>query len=188
VRGVAPAVPIRLIVLDGDHTLWHPVDVICCSERVLDDPDGSADFTFRPAAQDPDLAIRDDGVRFRLAPGARAVLTRLHARGVRLAMASWNHAAPIRSLLAAFGLLPLFSQVVGEWSSDKAAMLRTILAAEAAAGRPTPPDSVLFVDDDPEARYRAMAAAVGTRFAQMGNPAEVSSFADIARLVGIEAD
>ncbi len=185
-RGVAPTVPIRLIVLDGDHTLWHPVDVICCSERVLDDPDGSADFTFRPDAQDPDLAIRDDGVRFRLAPGARAVLADLHGRGVRLAMASWNHAAPIRSLLTAFGLLPLFSQVVGEWSSDKAAMLRTILAAEEAAGRQTAPESVLFVDDDPEARYRAMAAAVGTRFAQMGNPAEVRSFADIARLVGVD--
>jgi len=42
------------------------------------------------------------------------------------------------------------------------------------------------VDDDPEARYRAMAAAVGTRFAQMGNPAEVRSFADIARLVGVD--
>jgi phosphoglycolate phosphatase-like HAD superfamily hydrolase len=114
------------------------------------------------------------------------VLADLHARGVRLAMASWNHVAPIRSLLAAFGLLPLFSQVVGEWSSDKAAMLRTILAAEEAAGRQTAPESVLFVDDDPEARYRAMAAAVGTRFAQMGNPAEVRSFADIARLVGVD--
>ena len=185
-RGVAPAVPIRLVVLDGDHTLWHPVDVICCSERVLDDPEGSADFTFRLDPQDPDLAIRDDGVRFRLAPGARAVLADLHARGVRLAMASWNHVPPVRNLLAAFGLLPLFSQVVGGWTSDKATMLRSILAAEAAAGRPTPPDSVLFVDDDPEARYRPMAAAVGTRFAQMGNPAEVASFADIARLVGVD--
>lgn len=174
---------IRLLVLDGDHTLWWPIDVICCSERGVDDPAGHSEFTFRPAPADPDIAVRDDGVRFQLVEGARALIAQFHTAGGRIAMASYNHEAPIRNLLAAFGLLPLFSQVVACWSSDKARMLRTILAAEAAAGRPLPPEAVLFVDDDPFGLYRPMAADVGTRFAQMGNPAEVRSFADIARLL-----
>ena len=184
-RGVAPAVPVRLLVLDGDDTLWQPLDGTCCSERTPDDPEGGADFGFAAAPGDPDLAIREDGVRFRLLPGARATLERLHGAGIGLALASYNHPRPIRALLDAFGLLPLFRQIVAVWSRDKAAMLETILAGERAAGRPLPPEAVLFVDDDPWAIYRPMAARVGTRFAQMGRPDEVQSFADIARLAGI---
>jgi predicted phosphatase len=182
-RVAAP--PIALLVLDGDHTLWQPLDVLCCSERASDDAVGWPGCAFAPAPADPDLAIREDGVRFRLAPGARAVLERAHAAGIRLALASYNHGAPVRGLLAAFGLLPLFSQVVGVWSSDKAAMLQTILAAEAAAGRPTSPNAVLFVDDDPQGLYRPMMARLGIRFAQMGHPAEAPDFAAVARLIGV---
>ncbi len=176
---------VRLLVLDGDHTLWQPLDGICCSERTQNDPTGAPAFAFTQDPADLDRAVRADGVRFALAPGARALLTRLPAAGIGLALASWNHPAPIRALLDAFGLLPLFGTVVAAWSSDKAAMLRTILAAEAAAGRPVDPAVVLFVDDDPAGAYRAMAAAVGVQFAQMGNPAEARSFAGIARRLGL---
>jgi len=167
-------------VLDGDHTLWNPLDTTCVSEGYPDDPLGGTEFGFRPAPDNPDLVIREDGVRFEVMPGARAALERLHASGVRLAVASYNHFAPVLALLEAFGLRPLFSQVVAEWHSDKAAMLRTILAAEAAAGRPTRPETVLFVDDDPSSSYREMAASVGVSFAQMGN--EVQNYDDIERL------
>ncbi|HMA36480.1 MAG TPA: HAD family hydrolase [Chloroflexia bacterium] len=183
-RGLTPGPPIRLLVLDGDHTLWQPVDVTCATERYPDDPQGHDQFAFQAAADDPDLIIREDGVRFALLPGARATLEQLHAAGVRLAMASFNHLAPIRAMLDAFGLQPLFSQVVAFWAPDKLTMLRTILAAEATAGHTYTPDAVLFVDDDPAGEYRPMAATAGTRFAQMGNPTEVQSFADIARLAG----
>ncbi|HUS13662.1 MAG TPA: HAD family hydrolase [Chloroflexia bacterium] len=169
---------IRLLVLDGDHTLWQPLDIICASERYADDPEGGTAFRFQALADDPDTIIRDDGVRFALMPGARALLERLHGAGVRLAIASYNHAPPIVAMLEAFGLLPLFGHVVASWSSDKGAMLRTILAAEPGSV----PEETLFVDDDPYGIYRPMAAAIGVRFAQMGNPAEVVSFGDIARL------
>jgi phosphoglycolate phosphatase-like HAD superfamily hydrolase len=177
--------PIRLLALDGDHTLWQPLDGACASERYVDDPEGWADFRFAADPADPDLIAREDGPRFRLMPGARAALQATHAAGIRLAMVSFNHVAPIRAMLAAFALAPLFAQVEATWSSDKATMLRAVLAAEAAAGRPIAPEQTLFVDDDPWGIYRPMAAAVGVRFAQMGG--EVRGFADVAALLGIAA-
>ena len=112
-------------------------------------------------------------------PEARATLEAFHAAGGHLAMASWNHEGPIRAMLAAFGLLPRFAVVVAAWHPNKAAMLGTILAALPAID----PATALFVDDDPEGRYRGMAAAVGVQFAQMG--VDVQGYADIARRLGI---
>jgi predicted phosphatase len=174
--------PIRLLALDGDHTLWEPLDGACASERYVDDPEGWTGFHFAADPADPDLITRDDGPRFRLLPGARATLRQAHGAGIRLAMVSFNHVAPIRAMLRAFALAPLFARVEATWSSDKAAMLRAILAAEDAAGRPIAPEQTLFVDDDPWGIYRPMAAAVGVQFAQMG--VDVRGFADIAALLG----
>jgi predicted phosphatase len=175
------SLPIRLLALDGDHTLWQPLDGACASERYVDDPDGWASFSFAPDPDDPDLITRHDGPRFRLMPGARSTLRQAYDGGIRLAMVSFNHLAPIRAMLGSFGLAPLFAQVEATWSSDKGAMLRSVLAAEAAAGHPLRPEQALFVDDDPWGIYRPMAAAVGVRFAQMG--VDVRSFHEIAALL-----
>ncbi len=176
---------VRLLALDGDHTLWQPLDGTCASERYPDDPTGAADFRFAADPADPDLIIRTDGPRFQLLPAARATLVAAHAAGLGLTTISYNHQPPIRAMLAAFGLLPLFRQVVAAWSPDKGAMLRTILAAEAAAGRPLAPAALLFVDDDPYGLYRPMAAAAGVQFLQMGHPAELRGWADLARYLGL---
>ena len=175
------SLPVRLLALDGDHTLWEPLDGACASERYVDDPEGWAGFAFAPDPHDPGLIARNDGPRFRLMPGARVTLQQAHDAGVRLAMVSFNHVEPIRAMLGAFGLAPLFAQVAATWSSDKAAMLRSVLTSEAAAGYPVRPQQALFVDDDPWGIYRPMAAAVGVRFAQMG--VDVRSFSDIAALL-----
>ncbi len=172
---------VRLLALDGDHTLWQPLDGTCASERYPDDPVGAADFRFAPDPAAPDLIVRADGPRFQLLPGVRATLTASHAAGLGLATISYNHQPPIQAMLAAFGLLPLFRQVVAAWTPDKAAMLRTILAGEAAAGQPIAPAALLFVDDDPNGLYRPMAAAVGVQFLQMGRPDELRDWADLAR-------
>jgi predicted phosphatase len=177
--------PVQLLVLDGDHTLWWPTDVTCASERYPDDPEGADHFAFAPDPANPDRIIRDDGVRFDLLPDARATLDAATAAGIGLAMASWNHHAPIRAMLAAYGLLPRFRQVWASWTSDKETMLREILAAEAAAGRPLDPATLLFVDDDPFGLYRPMAAAVGVQFLQMGHPAELAGWPDLAKALGL---
>ncbi len=177
--------PVRLLALDGDHTLWQPLDGTCASERYPDDPTGADDFRFAADPADADLIVRHDGPRFHLLPEARATLIAAHAAGRGLVTISYNHQPPIQAMLAAFGLLPLFRQVVAAWSPDKAAMLRTILAAEAAAGRPLAPAALLFVDDDPHGHYRPQAAAVGVQFLQMGNPAELRDWVDLARYLGL---
>ena len=184
-RDVSGPPVVRLLALDGDHTLWQPLDGTCASERYPNDPAGADDFRFAAAAADPDLIIRHDGPRFHLLPGARATLVAAHAAGLGLATISYNHQPPIQAMLAAFGLLPLFRQVVAAWTPDKAAMLRLILAAEAAAGRPLAPAAVLFVDDDPDGLYRPMAATVGVQFLQMGNAAELRGWPDLARALGL---
>jgi predicted phosphatase len=162
------ALPFRLLILDGDDTLWQPVDGICCSDRTVDDAVGWSHFTYQPAPTDPDLLIRDDGVRFRLTPGARAVLHTVTTAGGACALASFNHRPNIERALTAWGIRPAFAQVVAHWHTRKDEMLREILEGEEARDHPVTPAATLFVDDDPEGRYRAYAARLGVRFLQMG--------------------
>lgn len=159
---------IRLLILDGDDTLWHPVDGICCSDRVADDAEGWPHFSYRPDPADPDRIVRDDGVRFALNPGARALLAAVTAAGGTCAMASYNYPGNLDRALTAWGIRPYFSQVVGQWHTRKDEMLAEILTLEAARGHTVRPDEALFIDDDPYGKYRGYAAALGVRFLQMG--------------------
>jgi predicted phosphatase len=172
-------VPFKLLILDGDHTLWWPVDEICCSDRTVDDREGWPHFTYRPDPDDPDLIHREDGVRFRLTPHARATIETVAAAGGRLAMASYNYRDNIDRALTAWGLRPHFAQIVAHWHSRKGEMLTEILDAEAAQGHAITPADALFVDDDPYGTYRRYAEAVGVRFLKMGE--------DIADLSGVLA-
>ena len=161
-------IPFRLLILDGDHTLWWPVDEICCSDRTVDDREGWPHFTYRADADDPDLIHREDGVRFRLTPHARATIEAVTAAGGACAIASFNYRDNIDRALTAWGLRPHFAQIVAHWHSRKGEMLAEILDAEAARGHAVAPADALFVDDDPYGTYRRYAADLGIRFLQMG--------------------
>ena len=160
--------PFRLLILDGDDTLWQPLDGICCSDRTPDDNVGWPYFTYRPDPADPDLLIRDDGIRFRLSPGAREVLATVTAAGGACALASYNHRDNIERALTAWDIRSYFAQVVAHWHTRKFEMLQEILDAEAARGHAVAPTDALFVDDDPLGVYRRYAGALGIRFLQMG--------------------
>ena len=159
---------IRLLILDGDDTLWHPVDGICCSDRTVDDAVGWPDFTYQADPNDPDRIVRDDGVRFALNPGARELLTAVTAAGGACALASYNYPGNLDRALTAWGIRAYFRQVVGHWHARKGEMLAEILTLEAARGHAVRPDQALFIDDDPYGTYRGYAAALGVRFLQMG--------------------
>jgi magnesium-dependent phosphatase-1 len=172
---------IRLLILDGDDTLWQPVDGICCSDRTVDDAEGWPHFTFRPDPADPDLIVREDGVRFRLNPGARALLAAVTAAGGACAIASYNYPANIARALTAWGIRHYFSQIVAHWHTRKGEMLAEILEREAARGHAVRPDQALFIDDDPYGTYRGYAAALGVRFLQMG--VDVRALGEVLDLV-----
>ena len=162
--------------------MWQPLSGVCVSDAFPDDAVGKPDFKFAPTAEQ-DIVRRNDGPLFELSPGARDVIIDAYNNNVRLAVASWNHVGNIERILTAFGLRDKFSQVVAEWHTDKASMLRKIMAAEEKAGREFAPADVLFVDDDPSDIYRAQAAGLGINFAKMGHPEEASDWQAVKRLV-----
>src|SRR5690349_4553177 len=123
------ALPFRLLILDGDDTLWQPLDGICCSDRTPDDNVGWPHFTYRPNPADPDLLHRDDGIRFHLNPGAREVLAAVTEDGSACAIASYNHRDNIERALTAWGIHAYFAQVVAHWHTRKFEMLQEILDA-----------------------------------------------------------
>ena len=164
----SPTLPFRLLILDGDDTLWQPLDGICCSDRTPDDSVGWPHVTYQPDPANPDLLHRDDGVRFQLNPGARMVLQTVTVAGGACALASYNHRANIERALTAWSIRPAFAQVVAHWHTRKDEMLEEILAAEAARGHAVAPADALFVDDDQLGIYRRYAARLGMRFLQMG--------------------
>jgi predicted phosphatase len=174
------AIPFKLLILDGDHTLWWPVDEICCSDRTVDDREGWPHFTYHADATDRDLIHREDGVRFRLTPRARPTIEAVTAAGGRLAMASYNYAGNIDRALTAWGLRDHFAQIVAHWHSRKGEMLYEILEAEAAQGHPIDPAAALFVDDDPYGKYRRYAEGLGIRFLQMG--VDIADLGDVLAL------
>src|SRR6476660_9886104 len=108
----------KLIAFDGDHTLWTPLDGLCLSDRTLADAYGRSDYAYLPT-DDPYVAALEDGPRFRLRPEVPEVLEALRAAGVLAGVISYNHEGNVRSILEAFGILPLFDYVVGEWHTNK---------------------------------------------------------------------
>ncbi len=174
---------IKLLILDGDDTLWQPMSGVCCSDRTPDDAIGDPNFTFAPTPDDRDMVQRGDGPLFALHEGVRDTIALAHERGVRLAVCSWNHVGNIDRILRAFGLRDDFDQVVAEWHTNKAGMIKKILAAESAAGHEYHPREVLFVDDDPSDIYRGQAAGLNINFAKMGHPDEAADWNAVQRLV-----
>jgi magnesium-dependent phosphatase-1 len=158
----------KLLALDGDNTLWEPLDRLNVSDRTPTDAVGWPHFTFSPADDNPLVVVRDDGARFALRPEAREVLQSLKSRGVLLAVVSYNHEGNIRRILEAFGVLGYFDYVVAEFHSNKDRMLDRVLREARADGHELSASDLLLVDDDPDNIYRGQCERMGAGFSCFG--------------------
>lgn len=178
----------KLVAFDGDNTLWEPLDGVNLSDRTPTDAVGWPHFTFKPTGAGPLLVVRDDGARFALRPEAREVLETLKARGVLLAVVSWNHEGNIRRILEAFGVLGFFDYVVAEFHSNKDRMLSRVLREARRDGHQLSPADLLLVDDDPDGIYRGQCRRMGAGFSCFGSDIhdlrEVLSLLDATSHVG----
>jgi magnesium-dependent phosphatase-1 len=158
----------KLVAFDGDNTLWEPLDGVNLSDRTPTDAVGWPHFTYTPMDTNPLLVVRDDGARFALRPEAREVLETLKARGVLLAVVSYNHESNVRRILAAFGVLGYFDYVVGEFHSNKDMMLGRVLREALHDGHALSARDLMLVDDDPDNIYRGQCERMGAGFSCFG--------------------
>jgi magnesium-dependent phosphatase-1 len=176
----------KLVAFDGDHTLWMPLSGLHLTDRTPTDSVGSPDFRFTPLPDNPLTIRRDDGALFALRPEARAVLAALRAAGILTAVASYNHIAPIRSALHAFGILPLLDYVVAEWHTNKDRMLSRIIALASDDGHDVAPSDTVLVDDDPEGLYAPQCERMGARLVQFGR--DIRDLREVLPIVGIASE
>lgn len=158
-------VPVRLVILDLDLTLWDHRNVTALA---------------RPLERVGDDAVEDrQGVRVSLFPGARRLLDGLRERGLIIACASWNNPGPVEEIFGLLGLSPYFDHKKVEPHPHKQHTIGALLAELKAAGVALTPDEVLYVDDR-TIHLPAVRAAVGPiRFLQHG--VDVATLEDILR-------
>lgn len=155
----------KLVIFDGDETLWYGLDGGNVSDNGDCDYVGSNDYEFAcPPAGNPDIIVRNDGKRLQLFPETRAVLRELGNRDVLIALCTYNHPQPTYSALAAWKLTDRFDHIEAAWSPDKEHMLRNVLRATGIG-----PIDAIFVDDDPGRGHREQAERVGIRFLKRGS-------------------
>ncbi len=164
----------RLIIFDGDDTLWQGLDGGNISDNGDGDWHGSNDYTYA-ATNDHDTIARNDGQRLRLFPETRAVLAELGGREVLVALCTFNHPDPVRRALDAWQLSGHFHHIEAAWSSDKEAMLRNILATTGVSAA-----EAVFIDDDPGRGHREQAARAGVRFLKKG-----TDVTDLRQVLGL---
>src|SRR3954453_19924467 len=125
----------KLIAIDGDHTLWEPASGVNLSDRSPTDDEGRPDFIYTPNNDNPLVIERDDGALFTLRPEARNVLSELRSRGALTGLLSYNHEGNVRRALEAFGVGRLFDYMVAEWHTNKDRMLEKMIAMARCDGR-----------------------------------------------------
>jgi len=159
------AIPISLVIFDGDDTLWYGLDGGYISGTDYRDS-GQSDFTFHRL--DSLHIQRNDGQRFRLFPEVLALLPELVRLNVLISLASYNHCQPVVEALKAFGIDHFFDHPVIQWSSRKDQMIKRILRDFARNNFLVSPFSTLFIDDDHHGRYRRQMASINVHFLQKG--------------------
>jgi magnesium-dependent phosphatase-1 len=147
-------VPVRLVILDLDLTLWDHRNVTALS---------------RPFARAGDDSVEDrQGVRVSLFPGVRQLLDGLRERGLIIACASWNDPGPVEEIFGLLRLSHYFDHKKVEPHPNKQHTIGALLAELAAADVVLAPDEVLYVDDR-TLHLAAVRAEVGPiRFLQYG--------------------
>lgn len=166
----------RILVLDGDDTLWVPLSGLFLSDRAPDDVQG-ADFTFQPTPDSPNVVRRSDGALFELREDAVPVLADFRRHGSLTALASYNRLTNVNNILIAFGIRDLFDYVVAEWHSDKGLMLREIVEAARQDGHKVAFEDVCLVDDDYYGLYAEQCKRLGARFLCFGK--DVHALSDL---------
>ncbi len=146
--------PVRLVILDLDLTLWDHRNVTAL---------------VRPFRRVGDDAIADqDGVRVSLFPGVRPLLDGLRDRGLIVACASWNDPRPVEEILDLLHLGHYFDHKKVEPHPHKQQTVSALFSELAEAGVRLAPEEVLYVDDR-TIHLDAVRAAVGPiRFLQFG--------------------
>jgi len=146
--------PIRLVILDCDRTLWAHEDV----------------STLRlPVTRINGETVRDvRGDLVRLAPGARELLEELRRRGTLISICSWNRPEPVFAILDLLGLTEFFVHPKVEFHPHKDRMISDLLAELASEGMALRPDEVLFVDDNPAMLLRVRDGVGPVRTLQAG--------------------
>jgi magnesium-dependent phosphatase-1 len=146
--------PIRLVILDLDLTLWDHRNVTAL---------------VRPFRRIGDDAIEDQsGVRVTLFPGVRTLLDGLRERGLIVACASWNDPRPVEEIFDLLNLGHYFHHKKIEPHPHKQQTIGALFGELAASGITLAPDEVLYVDDR-RIHLDAIREAVGpVRFLQYG--------------------
>jgi magnesium-dependent phosphatase-1 len=151
---VASVVPIRLVILDCDRTLWDHGDVTRLARP------------FRRVG--PDAVEDQAGVRVSLFPETRPLLAGLRQRGLIVACASWNEPQPVHEIFTLLEIGAYFDHRKVEPHPDKHLTIGALLAELARGGVVLNPFQVLYVDDR-RIHLEAVRSAVGpVRFLQYG--------------------
>lgn len=156
----------RLLILDLDRTLWSHSDITTTSPP------------YRRVSEDS--IVDSSGEEIRLNPCARELLEGAKARGLLLAVASWNDPRPALAALEALGLTGYFDAIVVEPHPFKERMISRILA-QLSVGE----GEAVFVDDNPAICERVRSAMPGLRVVNLGADAE--SLCDVKRMLLGEA-
>lgn len=176
---------IRLVIFDGDDTLWHCMDAPAGHHFALSDRGsgpGYSHFTFAKISEH--VILRDDGYRFQLFQEVPGILCQLSAARRYLSLASYNYAEPVFRALEAFGIRGLFRHPVAAWTPRKDLMIKLILdsfkrdrESRARVGladvREKPIERSEVVLADNSKRYERHAERVGVQFFHVQTPEDL---------------
>lgn len=171
----------KLVIFDGDDTLWYGLEGANISDNGAGDYSGSNDYTYDcPPASNPDVICRNDDKHLQLFPETRAVLRELKRRDILIALATYNHPDPTYRALDSWSIAEYFDHVEAAWTPDKEQMLRNILNVTGVL-----PSDAVFIDDDPSRGHRQQAERVGIRFLKRGS--DITDLNQVLELLGDDA-
>ena len=130
--------PIRLVILDADESLWR----------------GRAGRMELPFKRLDDNTVSDlTGQKIRVHPRTRELLLRLRESNIAVGMASWNRREKVEQILRLLGMLEFFPDPLRKIWYERGRMKHLMIQEMVEeASRETPSleySQVLFYDDDP---------------------------------------
>lgn len=154
--------PVKLLILDLDRTLWDHPDISQAS----------------PPFRRVERRVAEDsrGTVVRLRDCAEELLRHAKQSGMKLAIASWNFKEPALSALEALGVLSYFDVVVIEPHPRKEEMIRKILREVEVA-----PEEALFIDDNELIVERVLRHLPALKTLRFG--VEIGSFCELLEML-----
>lgn len=124
---------IKLAVFDADKTLWSHPNV--------------SDLALPLRLVDSNTIADANGEEFQLFDGIRELLSKLHAKGVLMTIASWNKPEPVSEALRLFKIESFFTVVKAEFHPDKHRMIENTILELADMGIEVRSNEILYIDD-----------------------------------------